>query len=227
MMTRRSFYWTGSSVSRVVMPSARPSREEVLTTFRRTALIDAARRVFGGHGFDGATMEAIAAAAQVAKGTIYLYYRSKRAIYDATLEAGLAEIDRLTEARIRQAASIKDAIAGFIAVRTAYFQERPDFFRMYVAEVAGQIIRQGSARRTCRAMLERQTKVLQKAIADAVARGEIRHVDPAATAMAVFDMTRGLTARRLVMPPTGDVRRENDLCTDLIWNGIATRRGHK
>jgi AcrR family transcriptional regulator len=209
------------------MPMARPSREEVLTQFRRSALIDAARRVFGGHGFDGATMEAIAAEAHVAKGTIYLYYPSKRAIYDATLEAGLAEIDRVTAERVQEASSIKDAIAGFIAVRTTYFQERPDFFRMYVAEVAGQIIRQGSARRTCRAMLERQTKVLQKAIADAVARGDIRRVDPAATAMAVFDMTRGLIARRLVMSSAGDVRRENDLCTDLIWNGIATRRGQR
>jgi AcrR family transcriptional regulator len=209
------------------MPVARPSREKVLTQFRRSALIDAARRVFGAHGFDGATMEAIAAEAHVAKGTIYLYYPSKRAIYDATLEAGLAEIDRLTAERVQQAPSIKEAIAGFIAVRTAYFQERPDFFRMYVAEVAGQIVRQGPARRTCRAMLERQTKVLQKAIAEAVARGEIRDVDPAATAMAVFDMTRGLIGRRLVTPSAGDVHRENDLCTDLIWNGIATRRGQK
>jgi AcrR family transcriptional regulator len=209
------------------MSVARPSREEVLTQFRRSALIDAARRVFGAHGFEGATMDAIAAAARVAKGTIYLYYPSKRAIYDATFEAGLAEIDRLTAERVQQAPSIKEAIAGFIAVRTAYFQERPDFFRMYVAEVSGQIIRQGSARRTCRAMLERQTKVLQKAIAGAAARGEIRDVDPAAAAMAIFDMTRGLIARRLLTPSPGDTRRENDLCTDLIWNGIATRRGQR
>jgi AcrR family transcriptional regulator len=207
------------------MPTARPSREEVLTQFRRAALIEAAGQVFGEHGFEHATMDAIAAQARVAKGTIYLYYPSKRAIYDATFEAGLAELDALTTARIRAAANLKDAIAGFIAARTQYFQERPYFFRMYVAEVASQIVRRGSAIRSCRAMLERQTRVLEKAIAAAVERGEIRKIDPAATAMAIFDMTRGLVARRLLMP-SSDVSRENALCMDLVWNGITTRRGH-
>src|SRR5262245_55921374 len=139
------------------MPTARPSREEVLTRFRRSALIDAAVQVFGDHGFDNATMDAIAAEAQVAKGTIYLYYPSKQAIYDATLEAGLAELDRLTTDRVQSAKGVKEAIAGFIAVRTQYFQERPYFFRMYVAEVAGQIVRHGKGAKACRAMLERQT----------------------------------------------------------------------
>src|SRR4051812_22783574 len=178
------------------MTTAKLSRDDVLTQFRRSALIEAAGRVFGAHGFEGATMEAIAAEAEVAKGTIYLYYPSKRAIYDATFDAWLEEMDRLTAERIHQAPNIKVAIAGFIAVRTEYFQQRPNFFRMYVAEVAGQIVR-SSSRRGCGAMLERQTKVLQRALADAVQRGEIRPVDPAATAMAIFDMTRGLIARRL------------------------------
>src|SRR5262245_28310264 len=103
------------------MAIARPSREEVLTTFRRSALIDAAVHVFGDRGFDSATMDAIAAEARVAKGTIYLYYRSKQAIYDAALETGLAELDRLTSERVESAKGAKDAIAGFIAARTEYF----------------------------------------------------------------------------------------------------------
>jgi AcrR family transcriptional regulator len=212
------------------MSTARPSREEVISQFRRSALIEAARRVFGDRGFEHATMDAIAAEAEVAKGTIYLYYPSKQAIYDATIEAGLADLDRLTVEKVKAAAHLKDAIAAFIAVRTQYFQERPDFFRMYVAEVASQIVRRGSGARACRAMLERQTRVLEQAVASAMARGEIRKVDPAGTAMAIFDMTRGLIARRLL--GTGAVAqseagRENDLCTDLIWNGITNRRGDK
>jgi AcrR family transcriptional regulator len=205
--------------------TSRLAREEVLTQFRRSALIEAARRVFGERGFEQATMDAIAAEAGVAKGTIYLYYRSKRAIYEATFEAGLSELDRLTTERLRTAHSVKDAIAAFIAVRAEYFQERPDFFRMYVAEVTSQMVRCGRAARSCRAMLDRQTRALEKVIAAAIARGEIRRVDPAATTMAIFDMTRGLVARRLFMPPTTDAGRENELWTDLIWNGIAMRPG--
>src|SRR5262245_8732491 len=133
------------------MPGVRPSREEVLTRFRRSALIEAAGHVFGERGFDHATLDAIAAEARVAKGTIYLYYPSKQAIYDATFESGMAELERLTTERIRAAKTIRDAIAGFIAVRTRYFQERPHFFRIYVAEVASRSVRRGTGARACRA----------------------------------------------------------------------------
>lgn len=209
------------------MSTARQTREDVLAQFRRTALIEAAHRVFGASGFERATMDAIAAEADVAKGTIYLYYPSKRAIYEAAVEAGLAELDRLTVERVKQAHGVRDAIAGFIGVRTRYFLERPDFFRMYVHEINRQIIGERSELRSCQAALERQTRVLQQAIAQAVSRGEIRRIDPTAAAMAVFDMTRGLVARRLLSPTRSDIAAENDLFTDLIWNGITARRGQK
>ena len=49
----------------------------------------------------------------------------------------------------------------------------------------------------------------------------------AATAQAIVDMARGLIARRLFEAPRADVDHETDVCTDLIWNGIAVRRGQK
>jgi AcrR family transcriptional regulator len=78
------------------MPAVLRSREDALAHFRRTTLIDAAHRVFGTSGFERATMDAIAQEADVAKGTIYLYYPSKRAIYDAAFDAGMADLERLT-----------------------------------------------------------------------------------------------------------------------------------
>ena len=68
--------------------SRRPSKEDVLGSYRREALLAAAMRVFGERGFEGATMERIADEADVAKGTTYLYYRSKQSIYDAALSHG-------------------------------------------------------------------------------------------------------------------------------------------
>src|SRR5512132_2498504 len=74
------------------------SKEDVLTAYRRDALLKAAVRVFGESGFDSATMERIAQEADVAKGTTYLYYRSKQTIYDAALGSGLAELSARTQA---------------------------------------------------------------------------------------------------------------------------------
>ena len=86
--------------------------------------------------------------------------------------------------------------------RVEYFQEHQDFFRMYVDEIGSQVARAAAARTLCGAMIDRQTRILERLIAAAVERGEIRDVDPAAAALAVFDMTRGLVARQLLVAGT-------------------------
>ena len=68
---------------------------------KRRQILDGARRVFLSAGFDGASMGEIAKAARVSKGTLYVYFDSKEALFEAlTLEerAGLAEaVFRLDE----------------------------------------------------------------------------------------------------------------------------------
>jgi len=200
-------------------PSAR-TKEDVLAAYRRDALLKAAVRVFGESGFDSATMERIAREADVAKGTTYLYYRSKQSIYDAALEAGLAELDERTHAAMDQAAGLRDAIRAFITARADYFFERRDFFRMYVGAVARGITSTRSKPSEFQSLLDRQTRRLEQAIARAVARREIRRVDPAATALAIFDITRGLVARRLTSSGTRDVAQDVQFLSDLIWQGL-------
>jgi hypothetical protein len=73
-------------------------------------------------------------------------------------------------------------------------------------------------------MIDRQVRILEKLVAVAVERGEIRPVDPAATALAVFDMTRGLVARHLLAQQPSDTARDVAFLTDLIWTGLRPAR---
>jgi AcrR family transcriptional regulator len=207
------------------MPSARPSKQDVLGAFRRSALLESARRVFGRAGFENATMEAIAKDADVAKGTVYLYYPSKRAIYDAAIEGCMAELEELTRARVEAAGSLREAIATLVATRLEFFQRQQDFFRMYIAEIGRSLTQPRAARSRYVARLDRQTQILQRAIARAVGRGEVRAVDPAATAQAVFDMTRGFVARHLLEQGREDPARDVEFLTNLIWTGLGPARG--
>jgi AcrR family transcriptional regulator len=204
------------------MPSARPTKQEVLTAYRRAELLESARRVFGQSGFEKATMDAIARQADVAKGTVYLYYRSKRDIYDAAFTGCLTELEAVTRARVAAASSLQDAIRIFIATRVEYFQQRPDFFRMYLAEFGRSV---ASRRRSnWRQLVQRQTAILHHAIARAVARREIRPVNAVATALAIFDLTRGLVARHLIEDVRRDPRRDAAFLTELIWTGLRPAR---
>jgi AcrR family transcriptional regulator len=198
----------------------RPSKEDVLTAYRQSGFLEAAIRVFGECGFERATMDQIAREADVAKGTIYLYYKSKQAIYDAALRTGFAALDERTRLRIEEAATLRDVIASFIATRAEYFAEHPDFFRMYAAAVASQIMHASPQHADVQAMLDKQTRRLEQVVERAIARREIRRVDAAATAVAIFDLTRGLISRRLTTRAGSDVRSDALFLADLIWRGL-------
>lgn len=60
-------------------PTPAPTRRERLER-REASIVAAARKVFMEQGFDGAKMADIARAADVAEGTIYLYFRNKNAL---------------------------------------------------------------------------------------------------------------------------------------------------
>ena len=58
-------------------------------------ILDGARRVFLAEGFDGASMGSIARAAGVSKGTLYVYFKDKEALFEALTHAergDLAEV---------------------------------------------------------------------------------------------------------------------------------------
>jgi AcrR family transcriptional regulator len=205
----------------------KPTRTDVLTEYRCDALLQAATRIFGKHGFECATMEQIAREADVAKGTTYLYYISKQSIYDAALSRGLAELDDWTCEALDRAPNLHDAIAAFVTARTQYFLEHRDFFRMYVAAISRQVTSVKPRASEFQAIVDRQTGRLEDAIARGVARGEIRRVDPAAAALAIFDLTRGLMARGIVATRAFDVESEVAFVTSFVWTGLQKRRREK
>jgi AcrR family transcriptional regulator len=83
-------------------PSSRPTKKEMVTAFRTREILAAARRVLAGRGPETATMEEIAAAAGVAKGTLYLYFPSKDELIQALItqvgENMLADIEAVAGA---------------------------------------------------------------------------------------------------------------------------------
>src|SRR5712692_300314 len=61
---------------------------------RRQAILDAAASVFADHGLEGATIEMVAREAEVATGTIYLYFCSRDDLYLNLLYDGAMELRR-------------------------------------------------------------------------------------------------------------------------------------
>jgi len=84
----------------------------------RTAIVKAAKRIFGERSFAATTMDDIAAGARVAKGAVYHHFKTKEAVFEAVFEQVslelVSELDRI-------ARSEKDALAAMAAGTLAYF----------------------------------------------------------------------------------------------------------
>jgi AcrR family transcriptional regulator len=59
---------------------------------RRKLIVEAAGRLFGEHGYDGARLDAVAAAAGVTKPVLYRHFADKTALYLALLERHRADL---------------------------------------------------------------------------------------------------------------------------------------
>ena len=65
---------------------------------RRRQILAAAKAVFADAGYHGASIHAIIERAQIARGTFYLYFESKAAVFDSILDQAMADL----RARIRR-----------------------------------------------------------------------------------------------------------------------------
>jgi AcrR family transcriptional regulator len=97
-----------------VMP--KPAGKAPRSETRRARILDAAQRVFTLSGFRGATMEAIAAEAAVAKATAYSYFPDKDAIFRAVAERIATEMADVVEAAI---ADSKSPVEGIVTALLA------------------------------------------------------------------------------------------------------------
>ncbi|MET4217409.1 AcrR family transcriptional regulator [Bradyrhizobium sp. LB1.3] len=122
---------------------------------KRRQILDGARKVFMDLGFDGASMGEIARAAQVSKGTLYVYFADKSALFEAILEQEALQhgqvVFNFDPARDAET-TLKDFGQAYIhllcrpgggsAIRTvmAIAERMPDVGRRYYARVLDKTI---------------------------------------------------------------------------------------
>ena len=197
------------------------TKKDVVTEFRTEEILQAARRVFGEKGFDQATIEDIARTAGVAKGTVYLYYRSKREVYWATLKRHILELHDLTRDRLHAADTLEGQLRGFVEIKLRYFEQHHDFFRIYYNELGRAAVRHTAFQRQLDELYLEQIKLLETALTQAIKKHAIRPVRAEATAFAIFDVTRGVIHQRFRGWSGASIEDDIAFICDLVWKGLA------
>lgn len=204
-------------------PAPRPAPGRPKDPAKRAAILDAAQRMFLAQGFDGVSMDQIAAGAGVSKLTVYSHFGDKATLFAATIEhyceqqvpAALFTPDPAQPLRPRLA-GIARAVYALIASPEALSGFRllcgprpdPRLAGMFWGAGAGHLQEEFAA------LLARRT-----------AAGELAVADPARAAGQFFALLRGDLHPRLLLgcdiAGGVDVDAHVEACVDLFMRAYA------
>ena len=212
-----------AEVSRSARRERQKSRKlKVLSEFRRTEIIDAARTVFARRGFDGGIIDEIAKEAGIAKGTVYLYFRSKSEIYKALFDHDMKALKQSTMDCMDAAHSLRQKIRAFALARLENAESRKELFRIMDSAPGNLSV----TRTQFRNWLREPALHLAAAIQSAISRGEIRPVPAEKAAWSVADMTRGAIQRRLLGQNEGSLQEEAEFISTFVWSALQHDASH-
>ncbi len=166
----------------------------------RTRLLEAAEEVFGDLGYHDASIVKITEAAGVGQGTFYLYFASKKEIFDELVR----DLNRRVRHAMKEASSqgstrIESELLGF----GAYFRFTVEHPGLY------GIIRQAEfvSPEMLRYHYDTMSKGYADGLRDAMERGETAQLDPEVTAWAL--MAAGeMIGMRWILWGDGDIPEE-------------------
>jgi TetR/AcrR family transcriptional regulator len=147
-----------------------------------TRILAAAETLFAEHGFDAASMSAIAERAGVSKANVFHHFSSKHALYQAVLRHAIRETTRQLKHMASHSGAVSADMAQFAQSHLAGILEHDQFARLILREVLSD-------------MPQEQLKIAQQVFGENFSelvtilrrgqeRGELRtDIDPAMVAM--------------------------------------------
>jgi AcrR family transcriptional regulator len=158
----------------------------------RQRLLDAAEQVFADVGYHDASIVKITESAGVAQGTFYLYFESKKQVFDELVR----DLNRRVRHAMKEASSqgqtrLEAEVLGF----AAYFRFTAEHKALY------RIIRQAEfvSPEMLRYHYERLSEGYVEALREARDSGEVGEIDPKVTAWALMGMGELIGLRWLLM----------------------------
>lgn len=199
---------------------------------RRQEILEAAEEVFQAKGFAAATMEEVANAAEVSKGTLYLYFRSKDALLGEILGTYVSDAGERMRQCLIQARSGFDALGRLAREMYRFATAHPEQFCLGmgwlmpgspdVSSAAFEIYRRG-----VRTLFQRHVQAIERGQQDGSVRTDL---EPRRLALQLWSAVRGtilsdLNAHRLMqrIPETAEVMPLTPSFVDVLLDALRPR----
>ncbi len=189
-------------------------------TDKKELIREAALRAFAQHGFHHTTANAIAMEAGVAVGTLYNYFKSKDDILIHIFEVEKAERLQMAQEIMQSDLPMREKFFRLMNAHITRGLEQREIMRLLLSEelhLGGQV-------ETCTHQIFKEVpNHIAEILERAMARGEIRQLDPLVAANIVFGAARAVLVRLCLYDDEQAYRMKETAAEELaefLWRGL-------
>lgn len=211
-------------------------RKEREKGHRREEILDAAQHVFFEKGLYVATMDDIAERAELSKGTLYLYYKSKEDLYLAVMMRGMEILRDMFTKVAKSGESAAKMLVNLGDAYFSYFSNHREYFRMIHFLQTPQFHKQvtDDMKKSCgtlnRHVWDLVDGILQRGINEGILRKDL---NPAEVGIILWSSATALMLRIDSESPIWkegfhiDLTQTLKLSNSLLFDAICTEDGRK
>ncbi|MBN1850960.1 MAG: TetR/AcrR family transcriptional regulator [Deltaproteobacteria bacterium] len=169
-------------------------RKERERLARKQAILDAAREVFFEKGFQATTMDQIAEAAELSKGSLYIHFPTKEELYVSILIEGIEMLNGHFRTAIRGVEGWEAQLRKICDAYYHFYREHKNYFKILFLLQHGEISSKVSESLygSCLDMGLVCLATLSKALENGMAMGEIRRQNAMELAIILWGALNGV-----------------------------------
>ncbi len=202
------------------MSEPRTTKKEVVTAFRTGEILAAARRLMEQKGLDSLTMDEIAQAAGVAKGTLYLYFQSK----DELLQALLTQVgDAMAldlEAVLAAPEPPPEKLRRAVTLLLKYVDQERELFPVYLRELVRSRSSRAGTSPFLRKHEERTLGMISRLFTEGIVSKQFIDVDPRLLAHLLKGMGRAVGYYQMTSEHREAIQEALPVVLKLLFSGI-------
>lgn len=185
---------------------------------KRADILESAKEIFSSAGFHKADMNEIAKCANVAKGTVYLYFPSKKELFIAVIRDGLETLSKKIRKDVenieRPVGKIKKAISTYMM----FFKEQQALYRILIhpdLELMDDVVK------TMKDVKLSKLPLLGETLRKGMEEGQIRKMDEKSLSYMILGMVDLVLFQWLSNPNEEPIEKKIEQVNDVLFRGIS------
>ncbi len=194
--------------------------KELVASAMKDGIYRASIKVLGQYGFEGMTMDRVAEAAGVSKGSLYNYFRNKQElvhfIFDKTVEPAARKADEIVAAPV----PALEKLESILRLWFEHFVTQRGMFDFLFKDPTARGLLSSAERGHHVHAIEKLRAVFQQAVSE----GAFRQIDTAQVAEVFFGAVKSVIEQQIDRDEDRPVDESVDLLMDIFLHGLKRRQ---